>query len=303
MRKIVSIGIVILWTMLAGVSSAQVSNFPAPPPLPTPVRSTPPEQNPNNPAAMPATPTAPTAPNPSAGDQGTLSIPPDVSPVPTPPPDTSGASLANSIPISAQTLSNMSALDDKNSLHPGDRISFRVVEDRDPAQPRIVTDTGEVDFPYVGRLKVEGLTCRQVAVQLKKLLEVDYYKSATVIVGLDVIASHQAEQAMLPHNVAWVMGQVRSVGPVEISPLQPVTVSQAILRAGGFGDFADQRKVRVIHRSSPTSSATAAPTAEINDDGKGTIVDVKAIFSGDKVPDPVVQANDYIVVPKKFINL
>jgi hypothetical protein len=30
---------------------------------------------------------------------------------------------------------------------------------------------------------------------------------------------------------------------------------------------------------------------------------VKAIFSGDKVPDPVVQANDYIVVPKKFINL
>jgi protein involved in polysaccharide export with SLBB domain len=302
MRKIVSIGIVILWTMLAGVSSAQVSNFPAPPPLPTPVRNNPPEQNPNNPSALPATPVAP---NPSAGDQGVPSIPPDISPVPTPPPDTSEASLANSIPISAQTLSNMSALDDKNPLHPGDRISFRVVEDRDPAQPRIVTDTGEVDFPYVGRLKVEGLTCRQVAVQLKKLLEVDYYKSATVIVGLDVIASHQAEQAALvPHNVAWVMGQVRSVGPVDISPLQPLTVSQAILRAGGFGDFADQRKVKVIHRSSLTPTASGSVPSEIVDDhDRGTYVDVKAIFNGEKVPDPVVQANDYIVVPKKFINL
>jgi protein involved in polysaccharide export with SLBB domain len=199
-------------------------------------------------------------------------------------------------------LSSMEALDDKIALVPGDRISFRVIEDRDDAVPRIVTDTGEVDFPYVGRLKVAGLTCRQVAIQLKRLLEVDYYKRATVIVGLDVIATPPPAPSDINHDVVWIVGQVHQVGPQELVKDHPLTVSQIILRAGGFGDFADQRKVRLIHRTEPSAGSNSGQTSGTDNPQTGQVVDVKAVFEAKSSFDPVVGPNDLIVVPKRLFN-
>ena len=200
-------------------------------------------------------------------------------------------------------LTSMAALDDKITIQPGDRISFRVIEDKDQSVPRIVTDTGEVDFPYVGRVKVQGETCHQVAIDLKKLLEVDYYKRATVIVGLDIIADRDKDKTK-KHDVAWVVGQVRQVGPQELSKDQPMTVSQIILRAGGFGDFAEQRQVKIIHRAAPSATPTAAGEvpADVVNAQDAQIVDVKAVFSGQSAIDPIVKPNDYIIVPKRLVN-
>jgi len=240
-----------IWIAFAGAGFAQVSTFPQPPPLaPPPDQSS--GQATNNSSSAP--PSAP--PSPSTEENSTSANPPQA------------------IPLTAATLTSMDALDDKNPLQAGDTISFRVIEDRDQAVTRVVTDTGEVDFPYVGRLKVEGKTCHQVALELKRLLEVDYYKQATVIVGLDLIVG----QEKLKHDLVWVIGEVRQEGPQELSKLQPMTVSQVILRAGGFSEYADQRKVRVIHRStlSPAPSATTPPDA--NDAKAGQTIDVKAVF-------------------------
>jgi protein involved in polysaccharide export with SLBB domain len=198
----------------------------------------------------------------------------------------------------------MDVLDDKVALEAGDRISFRVIEDQDDAVPRLVTDTGEVDFPYVGRMKVAGLTCRQVALQLKKLLEVDYYKRATVIVGLDIIVGHTAAATQQAAKMAWIVGQVRQVGPQELPELQPLTVSQIILRAGGFGDFADERKVRIVHRATAPSSPvkTTGESQDADSGPGGQVVDVKSVFEGHSTFDPIVQPNDLIIVPKRLIN-
>ncbi len=205
--------------------------------------------------------------------------------------------------MTAATLTSMSALDDKVALEDGDTVSFRVIEDRDDPVTRVVTDTGEVDFPYIGRVKVEGKTCHAVAVEVKKLLEVDYYKQATVIVGLDLIVGSEGEKVQ-PKDMAWVMGEVKEVGPQELLKKQPMTVSQLIMRAGGFGDFADQRKVKVIHRSAETVGAVASAVndADISNAKDYQVVDVKAIFDGKSSSDPVVKAGDYIIVPKKFVN-
>ena len=107
----------------------------------------------------------------------------------------------------------MAALDDKVALEAGDSISFRVIEDRDDPVTRLVTDTGEVDFPYIGRVKVEGKTCHEVAVEVKKLLEVDYYKQATVIVGLDLIIGQDDKLEKPKSDMAWVVGEVHRSGP------------------------------------------------------------------------------------------
>jgi protein involved in polysaccharide export with SLBB domain len=294
MRRIALMGIVGIWAVFTGSSFAQISTFPAPPPL-EPVPKPAPDQPAPNPSGTLAPPPSDVASPAQATNGGSTGIA-------TPTASQAAVAASANAPVSAATLTSMTALDDKVPLQPGDRISFRVLEDQDDAVPRIVTDTGEVDFPYVGRLKVTGKTCRQVAIQLKQLLEVDYYKRATVIVGLDVIVG-QSTAAASTHDLVWVIGQVRSVGPQEISKLQPLTVSQIILRAGGFGDFADQRKVKIIHRGANSVVTNNPDSSDVASNSQDTlIVDVKAVYEGESKDDPIVQPNDYIIVPKKFVN-
>lgn len=204
--------------------------------------------------------------------------------------------------LTAATLTSMEALDDKAVMRDGDTISFRVIEDRDEPVTRVVTDTGEVDFPYIGRVKVEGKTCKQVATEVKKLLEVDYYKQATVIVGLDVDV--WGPDKTKPKDMAWVVGEVRGEGPQELIKSQPMTVSQIILRAGGFSDFADQRSVKVIHRNPDSADAASnrPPDLDKVKDKDVQVVDVKSVFAGKSNYDPVVKSGDYIIVPKRFFN-
>jgi protein involved in polysaccharide export with SLBB domain len=192
----------------------------------------------------------------------------------------------------------MSALDDKVPLQEGDTISFRVIEDRDDPVTRVVTDTGEVDFPYIGRVKVEGKTCKQVATDVKKLLEVDYYKQATVIVGLDINVWEDKTKAQ---DMAWVVGEVKEEGPLQLIKAQPTTVSQAILRAGGFSDFADQRAVKVIHRD-PNATTPSNQPPDLSKVKDVQVIDVKSVFDGKSTADPVLKSGDYIVVPKRFFN-
>lgn len=290
MKKSTLIGFLAAWAFFSSVGFAQISIFPSPPSLP-PQSNQSSDSATNNPSGVHGVPSSKPPGDATGGAAVSVAAPSYLSP----------AVATNSAPVVASTLNSMEALDNKIALEAGDRISFRVIEDQDEAVSRLVTDTGEVDFPYVGRIKVAGLTCRQIALQLKKALEVDYYKRATVIVGLDVIVGHVTEST---HDMVWVVGQVRQEGPQELSKLQPITVSQAILRAGGFGDFADERKVRIVHQTTAPSSSDGT-TGEMPDAGSasgGKVVDVKAIFQGQSTFDPIVKPNDLVIVPKKLIN-
>ena len=179
-----------------------------------------------------------------------------------------------------ENTTSMEVLDDKRPLRVGDRLSLRVVEDRKPPTQLFVTDSGEVEVPLIGRVMAKGKTCKQLAYSIKGPLERDYYYKATVIVGLDV------EGHVSPGRV-YVTGQVHSQGPIEIPPDETFTVSRAILKAGGFADFANKRKVKLIRKNS----------SEI------IIVDVDTIVrKGRFDKDPAVEPDDTIIVPERLIN-
>ncbi len=274
-----------IWAALAVLAQAQVSTFPSPPPLPSGT-----DRTANGGASGSSSPSV--APYPS-DTESTIQTPGA----------TAAASSTNApaaSPVTAATLTSMASLDDKILLEPGDTISFRVIEDRDQAISLPVADTGEVNFPYINRVKVEGKTCHQVAMEVKKLLEVDYYKRATVIVGLDVMVGKDKAPAK---DMAWVVGEVRQVGPIELVKAQPMTVSQIVLRAGGFGDFADQRKVKVLHRNPKASDTDNNHLLDSDNVKDAQIIDVKSVFDGKSTVDPVVKAGDYIIVPKQWVHL
>lgn len=140
----------------------------------------------------------------------------------------------------------MDLLDNSYSLAIGDSIDFQVLEDKeDPddsgtPQTIVVTDSGDIEVPYIGRYPAEGKTCKELASQLKVELQKKYYYHATVIISVRSMASK---------GVIYIMGGVRSPGPLELPRDEVLTVSKAILRAGGFDDFADQKHVQVTRKA------------------------------------------------------
>ncbi len=108
-----------------------------------------------------------------------------------------------------------------------------------------VTDTGELDFsmfPKIGRISVVGRTCAQVAAELKRKLEADYYNAADVTLGINQVNQLDSRGRV------YLTGNVRTPGPQELPVNERTTVSTAIIRAGGLDKFANGHKVQVTRK-------------------------------------------------------
>jgi polysaccharide export outer membrane protein len=175
---------------------------------------------------------------------------------------------------------SMAVLDDKTRLGSNDFVSFRVVEDRDNESQRLrVNDNGELEVPYVGLVPASGRTCKELAHSVKGLLEREYYYHATVIIALDRVSEKS-------RGKVYVYGNVKGQGPQEIPPDETYTVSKAIIRAGGFGDFADKKKIKLSRKN-----------------GQTVIVNLKRVIEeGHTDEDVVVQPDDQIFVPQRLVN-
>ncbi len=173
-------------------------------------------------------------------------------------------------------------LDDRHRLAVGDRISLRIVEDEDEPRPLLVTDSGEIEVPYIGRRTAAGRTCRELARELKEELEKEYYYQATVLVALDLMARSRGR--------IYLVGPVRAPGPQEIPSDETLTLSKAILRAGGFLETADKRNVRVTRRKVP------GPGEELM-----TVNVAEILEKGRSSGDIVLEVGDLIYIPERLI--
>ncbi len=88
------------------------------------------------------------------------------------------------------------ALDDKHQLAIGDQISFRIVEDEEDPKNLTITDSGELEVPYIGRFNAVCKNCKELASQLKTELEKDYYYHATIIIAVNVMAKSRGRVSL-----------------------------------------------------------------------------------------------------------
>jgi len=188
----------------------------------------------------------------------------------------------NSVAAADPKPSVMETLDEKHRLAVGDRVSFRIVEDEEEPRALIVTDSGEIEVPYIGRFTATEKTCKELAVALKAELEKEYYYQATVMVGLDLMARSRGR--------VYLVGPVRAPGPQEIPSDEVLTISKAILRAGGFLETADKKNVRVTRKKvpGPGEDMMTVNVAEILEKGKTE-------------GDLVLQIGDLIYIPERLI--
>jgi len=186
-------------------------------------------------------------------------------------------------PALQEMVKEMDSLDDRQKLGPGDRVTYRVIEDQDEPRPLTVTDSGDLDVPYYGLVHAAGKTSRQLAREIKTLLEGKLYYQATVILAVELVNKTRV------NGKVYVTGQVRNPGGYEIPSGENFTISKAILNAGGFSDFSDKKNVRLIRKIASGKQTLVVNVLEIW--GKGNL---------DK--DLAVQPDDLIVVPARLVN-
>ncbi|MBJ7326855.1 MAG: polysaccharide biosynthesis/export family protein [Chthoniobacterales bacterium] len=243
---------VILFTVVSGVLA--LSPVSAQGPIPPAARAAAAEAQNPAPVAPKAIPTFPQRPAESLGTAATVS-----------------------------TTVSMDVLDANRQLARGDVINFRIVEDKDPPIALRINDSGDIEIPYIGTVAAGGKTPRELAFSMKSMLERDYYHNATVIISLDTAGQRSA-------GLFYLTGAVAGGGPMEIPFNEKFTVSKAIMRAGGFAEFANQRKV-LVTRPQPDGTTETI------------VVNVKEVIEkGRQDLDVEVLPNDIIRVTERLIN-
>jgi len=198
---------------------------------------------------------------------------------------------------SAGLINSMEQLDNSTQLQPDYQISFRIIEDRgEPIRLR-VQDSGDIQAPHVGLVRAQGRTCRELAFAVKKELEKSYYQIATVIIAIDVIpkpvymGGGGGGGSFVRPGMEYftIFGQVQRQGKYELPIDEDVTISQAILRAGGPAQFASLGKVKLI-RKTPQGN-------------KPVQVNVEDIMkNGALEHDIYIRNNDVLIIPEKIAN-
>ncbi|MEY2537529.1 MAG: polysaccharide biosynthesis/export protein VpsN [Verrucomicrobiota bacterium] len=132
-----------------------------------------------------------------------------------------------------------------------------------------VDSTGAVNLPYINKVKAEGLTPSQLA----RVIE-ENYRSGKIYTNPNVTILMQPAARFV--NVG---GAVRT--PSRVPFTEDMTLLTAINAAGGFNDFADQKRVRLLRGN------------------EAKIFDIRQ-FRKDPSKDVKLQPGDRVEVPQTF---
>jgi len=107
-----------------------------------------------------------------------------------------------------------------------------------------VNANGEILMPLVGSIRCEGLTIVELQEKIKTAYK-DYYIEPQVTVGF-VYAENAGMKS--PWGSVLLMGEIARPGPVNMPSTRDLTVTRALMLAGGATALADKRHVRVTRR-------------------------------------------------------
>ncbi|HXH06372.1 MAG TPA: polysaccharide biosynthesis/export family protein [Vicinamibacterales bacterium] len=151
----------------------------------------------------------------------------------------------------------------------GDKLRVEVYREPQLSQSVEVRPDGKITMPLVGDIAAAGLTTNELAGALTQRLR-DYLTNPVVTVAV--------VEATPPY--VYVVGEVNNPGAIPLRT--PLTVLQALAMAGGFKDFANTKKIRILRRG-----ARGVETIPFN---------YKEAIEGRGRPIPL-QPGDTIVVP------
>jgi len=175
--------------------------------------------------------------------------------------------------------------DDQQRLAPGDRVTFRVIEEKIEPKSLLVADSGEIEVPYIGRIMAKQRTCQELVSEIKPKLEEKYFHRATVILSVELL--NQVRGSI------YLFGEIRAPGAQPMPSGESLTLAKAIIRSGGFTDFADKRHVKVT-REAALPAGTTNQTFTVNVG--------RVLQRGQLQQDLKLEPGDIIYVPTRLVN-
>lgn len=135
-------------------------------------------------------------------------------------------------------------------LGPGDKVEIKVFGQKDLTVETLLSNSGQINYPFFGEIKVTGLTVKQVENIIYKGLKGDYLVNPNVYV-------HVVE-----YRPFYIHGEVRSPGGYSYQP--GLTVNQAIALAGGLTERASKDKIYLIKEKNKNKQINASLTYKVN---------------------------------------
>ena len=148
--------------------------------------------------------------------------------------------LTNSSLVFAEdTVANQKYL-----LATGDTIRIQVYDEQDLYLESRVSDTGTISYPFLGELKVQGMSLASLEALITSQLKGDYLINPKV--SIDIVQYRQF----------YINGEVEQAGGFAYQP--GLTVRKAISLAGGFKERASRDKIFIIHDGARTGEPVKA---------------------------------------------
>lgn len=139
---------------------------------------------------------------------------------------------------------------DNYTLGPGDVIVIQVFGEDELKLETQLTDSGTVNYPFLGTIKVTGMTIKQVEQHVYQGLKGDYFVEPNVFVGI------------VQYRPFYIHGEVKKPGGY---PYQPgMTVNQAIALAGGMTERASRDKIFISREGDKNNTQTGSLASRIS---------------------------------------
>lgn len=194
-----------------------------------------------------------------------------------------GQAVTPTTPVAGATASALTAPQGELKIQPGDLISIATygapeLSTTAASGPIRVGDQGEIMLPYLGTVKLAGMTAPEASMYLEKEL-----KDAGILVNPQV----SVQIAQSPAQVITVVGEVTKPEPVP-DPGANLRLLDVISACGGFTPLASH--TLTVHRQGDAEPITV----NLGVDAKATDASNIPLMPGDTVVVPKV-GNAYVV--------
>lgn len=146
-------------------------------------------------------------------------------------------------------------------LDTGDTIQIKVYGEEALSLETKIGRSGKLNYPFLGEIKISGLTEKALQQKIYKGLKGDYLIEPTVYV------------TVIQYRPFFIHGEVRLPGSYSYQP--GMTVNQAVAIAGGFTERASKEKIFIFKEKNKSKQINATL-------------------------DSIVQAGDTVTVEQRF---